>query len=107
MLTGPGWPTEMLREEADRQAFNHVIQGTGMEQLKMAMLRVAKCKDVYPLLAIHDEMIYEVPTGLAASSAAAIALSMATDVHLHPDPDISVKLPVTCTIASSWGELKA
>lgn len=99
-LTGNGWPNGKLREEAERQAFNHRIQGTGMEMLKRAMLRVDErvLPEVHPLLAIHDELIYEVPRA-GAFAAPAIAGHMTAVFE-------GVTLKVSTSVADDWGSLK-
>ena len=98
-LTGQGWPCGKLREEAERQCFNHLIQGTGMEMLREAMLRVdSVCPSVHPLLAIHDEMVYEM---LAKDEAGAqdVATLMATEFQ-------GVELKTSYTVGDTWGSLK-
>lgn len=99
-LEGKYWPNAKLREEAERQCFNHLIQGSGMECLKEAMVRIdqANLPDVYPMLAIHDELIYEVPEG-SVFAAAAIAEKMTRDF-------CGVTLKVSVSEAGDWGSLK-
>jgi len=97
VLTGYGWPVNMLREEAERQAFNHVIQGTGMEQLKRAMIKVDKLSHGYLLLAIHDELLMEVPQ--AMDDPTEICNAMETRFY-------DVPLQVSWNMASDWGALK-
>jgi DNA polymerase I-like protein with 3'-5' exonuclease and polymerase domains len=89
-----------LREEAERQAFNHLIQGTGMETLKQAMLRVerAALPDVHPLLAIHDELVYEIPED-GVFVAGAIAAAMGATFG-------GVRLTTSAAVAADWGSLK-
>lgn len=99
-LEGRYWPNAKLREEAERQCFNHLVQGSGMEQLKMAMVRVdqAAMPDVHGLLAIHDELIYEVPEE-SVFAAPAIAEKMACTFE-------GVELKVSVSEAGDWGSLK-
>lgn len=99
-VQGWGWPCGKIREEAERQCFNHLIQGTGMECLRKAMLAVdASPWGYYPLLAIHDELIYEVPAGDAEAWAKGISHTMEGEFH-------GVTLKTTASIADNWGELK-
>lgn len=65
MLEGRWYPESKLREEAERQAFNHLVQGTAQEYMKRGMLRVEPVADAggfEPLLQIHDELVGQVPT---------------------------------------------
>jgi DNA polymerase I-like protein with 3'-5' exonuclease and polymerase domains len=100
-LEGHRWPSSKLREEAERQAFNHLIQGTGMEELRKAMLRIdgLYADDIWALLAIHDELIYEVPEGSAELDAAMIADHVSVEFK-------GVRLKVTHSVGSDWGSLK-
>jgi DNA polymerase-1 len=99
-ITGWGWPAAKLREEAERQCFNHWIQGTGMEELRKAMLKVdAQYTGVFPLLAIHDEMVYEVPKQDADVIANDLAGIMASKMR-------GVELKTEWTVGDDWGSLK-
>ena len=100
-LTGDRWPNAKLREEAERQAFNHLIQGTGMEQLKRAMIRVRDVayRDVHPTLAIHDEMIYEVPASQAPEIAERLGSIMSCEYG-------DVTLKTSFSVGQTWGSLK-
>ena len=98
-LDGWGWPSATLREEAERQAFNHVIQGTGMEQLREAMLRVKDYPYANLLLAIHDELLFEVPMVGAEDHASALAARVTAVFQ-------GVKLATSTSIADDWGSLK-
>jgi DNA polymerase-1 len=110
-VTGNRWPASFVRQEAERQAFNHLIQGTGMECLKRAMVAVDRaglglgCHGshgyvaAYPLLAIHDELIYEVPESTAGVIEEAVTTLMSVDFE-------GVKLKVSSCLGDDWGELK-
>lgn len=104
-VTGWRWPAEKIREEAERQAFNHVIQGTGMEQLRVAMRRVDALEKhgVYMLLAIHDELVLEVEAPdltSATGKAMLIADTMASEFY-------GVKLKTSQCVGLDWGSLKS
>lgn len=52
------------REEAEREALNHPIQGTAADMMKLAIARVAeRVPEARLLLTIHDELLFEVPRG--------------------------------------------
>jgi DNA polymerase-1 len=100
-LQGSRWPEEKLRQEAERQAFNHLIQGTAQEIIKTAMVRVGAEPNLpaFPLLQIHDELLFETPkfgAGIVASRIEA----------LMSDILLGVSLPAKATIAADWGQLK-
>lgn len=106
LLPGTGYPNGKLRQEAERQAFNHRIQGTGMEMLKRAMIRVDKQLGtlVQPVLAIHDELVYEVKGvygGVGAGEMWAGALASHIESNLN-----GVALPTSSSHGPSWGSLK-
>jgi DNA polymerase-1 len=99
-IDGRGYPAEMMREEANRQAFNHLVQGTGMEQLKHAMLRADEACPEYPMvLAIHDEVIFEVPSD-DDEAEERLATAMYTEFY-------GVPLITKSTVGDDWGSLKS
>jgi DNA polymerase I len=62
----------MVRKQAERQAFNTVLQGTAADLIKKAMLDAHEQieKDGLPyamLLQVHDELIFEAPKAEAAA----------------------------------------
>ena len=101
-LQGNRWPNRNMREEAERQAFNHLIQGSAQEQMKRAMLRVdRKVSSALPLLQVHDEMVYEVPEKSRETLSQMISQTMATSLICPP-----VDLKTAAVIGDSWGDLK-
>ncbi len=104
LLPGMGYPNGKLRLEAERQAFNHRIQGTGMEMLKHAMIRVDELFDqVQPVLAIHDELVYEVPNKNAGS---AVMWGEVLAAHIRVADYQGVELKTSMSHGLSWGSLK-
>lgn len=98
-IPGARWPESKLREEAERQAFNHLIQGTCSERMKMAMLRVDGLAEVHPLLQVYDELICEVPEEYAEDCAATVAALM-------EETYAGVRLKSSWTVGDDWGQLK-
>jgi len=98
-LEGRGWPAEKLREEAERQAFNHLVQGTSTERVKHGMLRVNGFTKVYPLLMIYDELVCEAPEDEAEECAATVAALLYEKYR-------DVELKTTWVVGDSWGQLK-
>lgn len=100
LCDGHRWPAEKLREEAERQAFNHLIQGTAQEIMKEAMLRAdGAISGADPLLQIYDEMVYEIPGSVADERAALLADRMATSLE-------GVRIETSWSVGDSWGALK-
>ena len=99
-LQGRGLPEEKLRMEAERQAFNHLIQGTAQEIMKAAMVRVHKAATAaFPLLQIYDELLLEAPRADAERVASRLEVLMSDSLQ-------GVNLPAKATIAADWGSLK-
>ena len=105
LCEGRRWPAAKLREEAERQAFNHLIQGTAQEAMKEAMLRADGWETahgkpaVYPLLQIYDELVLEAPEHIADAAAVDLAALMTTMLE-------GVEIATSWSVADSWGGLK-
>jgi DNA polymerase-1 len=59
----------VLRQAGERMAVNTVIQGTAADLIKKTMVEVhealaAEAPEVRMILQVHDELVFEVPTGL-------------------------------------------
>jgi len=99
-----------IREEAYRQAINHPIQSSAAEALKVAernlwnrVLPVFRGMGAYiePVLAVHDELIFEVDASIAAEALEAVIYEMEHAVELC--------VPVVAEghiSTESWAELK-
>ncbi len=108
-LSGSRWPQSKLREEAERQGFNHRIQGGADGYIKRAMVRM--WADVLPavrlhgyaepLLQIHDELMAEVDEGLWAEMNERMLAAMTAD-----SDTLLVPIKASGTSARSWGALK-
>ncbi|CAB4166954.1 PolA DNA polymerase I - 3'-5' exonuclease and polymerase domains [uncultured Caudovirales phage] len=95
-----------LRNRADRQAFNTVIQGSAADLMKLAIVRAHSCfvdePDVNVVLTVHDELVTVAREDLADETAEAIRLSM-EGIKL---PEITVPLIADVKIVDKWGEAK-
>lgn len=111
------------RSQAERQAINSRIQGSAADLVKVAMTRIDKrlteqfgnggsflfasdydqskrpCGS-YLVLQMHDELLYEVSSGILADVVDIVRHEMENAVNL------SVKFPVTIKTGTSWGGLK-
>lgn len=100
LLDGRTWPASSMRAEAERQAFNHLIQGTAQELMKQAMLRVEAAElPVWPLLQVYDEMVFEADARHADALKAELIGVMSTTLD-------GVEIPASGSISNSWGGLK-
>lgn len=95
----------MLRSQAERQAFNTVLQGTAADLIKKAMLNVhaaveAKKLPYAMLLQVHDELVFEAPEKEAKKCAEFAQEKMSGAMKL------SVPLVVDVGIGDNWLEAK-
>jgi DNA polymerase-1 len=96
---GRRYPQSKLRAEAERQAFNHEVQGVSQEDCKRGMLRVwprAEAGEFEPLLQIHDELVGQTrDPGIVPELAAAMQSERG-----------GVVLKTEWTTGENWAELK-
>ncbi|MCX6716176.1 MAG: DNA polymerase [Candidatus Taylorbacteria bacterium] len=100
-----------IRAQAERMAINAPIQGTEADVIKLAMIRVQKYiqdekleKDVFPLLQVHDELIYEIKKDKAVKVSVEIEKIMKS--VMDPKDTKGVVLEAKGSIGNDWGELK-
>ena len=88
-----------LRMEAERIAKNTPIQGSAADLMKVAMVKLGQ-KPVMPgvkmILTVHDELVFEVPEGIAKEAGEKIREVMATAITLD------VPLVVDVGSGTSW-----
>ncbi len=94
-----------LRENARRMAINARIQGTAADLLKLAMIAIdRRLREEHPaarlLLTVHDELVFEVPEGIAEPVAALVKKEM------EGVADLKVPLDVDAGWGPSWYEAK-
>ncbi len=100
-----------IRASAERMAINAPIQGTEADVIKLAMVRVDEYirknkleEVVYPLLQVHDELVYEIKEARAAEVAADIEKIMESVMNIKDTK--GVVLEAKASIGNNWGELK-
>ncbi|MEK7567675.1 MAG: DNA polymerase [Patescibacteria group bacterium] len=103
-------PLPFIRAAAERMAINAPIQGTQADIIKIAMSRIEEMikkegleKEVFPLLQIHDELIYEIKEDLIESIAPKIQKIM-EDVIL-PKEIYGIRLNASFSKGKNWGEM--
>ncbi len=95
-----------IARSGERIAVNTVIQGTAAEIMKLGAVKVRRAlkKAGIPariLLAIHDELVLEVPADRAEETAQIAAEAMRTVL-----PDFPVPLEVSVSSGARWDELE-
>ena len=100
-----------LKASAERMAVNAPLQGTSADITKIAMTEVDKyieknnlSNDVFLMLQIHDELIYEIREDLAGNVAVDIKKIMEGVIEL--DKINGVPLIVNVGTGKNWGEMK-
>ncbi|WP_415912622.1 DNA polymerase [Neptuniibacter sp. QD37_11] len=87
-----------LRERAERQCVNAVIQGTAADIVKIAMVKTCDVLDKNGLsdvgarmvMQVHDELIFEVPSSVAAQAVPIITNAMESASSFELKVDLSV-----------------
>lgn len=100
-----------IRAAAERMAFNAPIQGTEADIIKLALIRIDEWikkekleNDVFPLLQVHDELVYEVREDKAKEIAEDLVAIM--ESIIPADKIQGVNLKAESSIGNNWGELK-
>ena len=100
-----------IKASAERMAINAPIQGTEADIIKLAMIAIDKYikenkleEVVYPLLQVHDELVYEIKEDKAEEVATQIEKIM--ESVMDPKDTKGVVLRASKAIGNNWGELK-
>lgn len=100
-----------IRAAAERMAINAPIQGTEADIIKIAMSRIYEyCKkvglegDVFPLVQVHDELVYEIREEKVAAVSAEIKKIM--ESVMSPTETKGIPLTANAMVGNNWGELK-
>lgn len=98
-----------VRANAERMAFNTVIQGTAADIMKMAMVEVARrlpreCPSAQLLLQVHDELVFEVPHDTVDRLATLVRIAM-EGVSLPSGATWRVPLKANLATGSNWGQI--
>jgi DNA polymerase-1 len=92
-----------LRNQAERQAINSVVQGSAADLIKQAMLNVyrrlkSENRPSRMLLQVHDELVFETPLSEVESEAKMVSAEMTNAMKL------SVPLKVEVGWGKNWAE---
>jgi DNA polymerase-1 len=103
-----------LRAQGERMAINAPIQGTAADMMKLALIFVTKDlsdtgmdSHIYPILQIHDELLFEVEDGQVEKAIELIRNAMEpvfSRSFLKTTPPIS--FPVEVKAGDSWGSME-
>lgn len=100
-----------IRAQAERTAINAPIQGTGADIVKIAMIDIDQYitennleNDVFALLQVHDELVYEIRDNIAEKISKEIEKIMESVMSL--DDTKGVVLEAESAIGNTWGDLK-
>ena len=100
-----------IKASAERMAINAPIQGTEADIIKLAMIRIDEYihankleGDVFPLLQVHDELIYEIRESKAKEVAQEIEKLM--ESIIDPKETKGVVMKASAAMGKNWGELK-
>ena len=87
-----------IREKAEREVVNTIVQGTAVDIVKLAMLELRKMfdKSIRLVLQVHDEILLEVPDELLPQ-----AIEQSKElIHFLPD------YPFNAAVGKVYGEMK-
>jgi DNA polymerase-1 len=108
-------PKATNRNEKNRNmrlAMNTPIQGGALDVAKQAcvdllpLLRLGEEVDIHPFEFLHDEVGFERGKDCPDDLTWQVFLDQAVEIMEAANPFMDVDLPVTLSIASSWGDCK-
>ncbi|MBF0509184.1 MAG: DNA polymerase I, partial [Deltaproteobacteria bacterium] len=105
VITGITSRNHTIKKNAERMAFNTVIQGSAADIIKEAMIAVINALSTHKfktklLMQVHDELVFEVPEPELLQITALVKHSMEDVCNL------AVPLVVDLKAGPNWGEMK-
>lgn len=104
-------PVQFVRAAAERMAINAPIQGTEADIIKRAMVAIDEYvkkesleEDIFPLLQVHDELVFEVKEEVVKKVAPEIRKIM--ESVIDPKEIKGVICTADISEGKNWGELK-
>jgi DNA polymerase I len=100
------------RAEAERKAYNYVIQGSAAELMKLTMNLVDQCPrleemEVTMRLQIHDELCFYIPKGREKAAKRIIDDYMSNPYKHYGMKPLSVPTPGELGVGANWLEAKS
>src|SRR5690606_35040872 len=114
-LPGVNSSIPRIREESNRQAINHPVQGSAAEIIKLAMRNIWNEAlptywdagyDIEPILQIHDELIYECQSDIAEEWAGVVTSYMETAMELCVPIVAEAHITKPGEEGGNWADLK-
>lgn len=104
-------PIPAFRAEAERQAFNYLIQGSEADLMKMAMLLIHRDPDlrrmgVKLMLQVHDELVLLIPRDYVEEATPLIEEYVSHPYRHFGFRDLKVDTPAELGVAENWAEAK-
>ncbi|MFA6315506.1 MAG: DNA polymerase [Candidatus Paceibacterota bacterium] len=100
-----------VRAQAERMAINAPIQGTGADVIKLAIIKIDEYirnekleNDVFPILQVHDELVFEIRQGKEQVVVPKIEEIM--ESIIDPKEIEGIVMKATAATGNNWGELK-
>jgi len=105
-------PLPFIRASAERMAINAPIQGTEADIIKISMKRIDDYikeqkleKEIYPVLSVHDEIVYEVHESLVEKVVGEFKKIM--EEALPSEKTLGVPIVADASVGKNWGEMKS
>lgn len=99
-----------IRASSERMAINAPIQGTSADIIKLAMIRIDELirteraeDEVFLILTVHDELVYEIKEPLVEKIREKITETMESIISLQGTR--GVPLAVSSEVGDNWGEM--
>lgn len=100
-----------IKANAERMAINAPIQGTQSDIIKIAMSRIDKYliennleEEVYLLLQVHDELVYEIKNDKTKEVSKEIKKIM--ESVIEPKDIYGIELKVDVSVGDNWGKMQ-
>lgn len=104
-------PLPFIRASAERMAINAPIQGTEADLIKISMKRIddyinsqSLGGEVYPVLSVHDEIVYEVKENLVNKIVGEFKKIM--EEAIPKEKTLDVPIVAEAAVGKSWGNME-